>query len=431
MLPTLTVLALGASVVGTSELGIAGLLPAIGADLAVSVGAAGTLVSVYALAVVVAGPLLTLVLRRAPRRQVLLGALGALAVGNGVTAVAAGFPLLLAARAFTGAAAAVYAVTALGTATALVGPERRGRAVAVVFGGITVSGVVGVPASTLLGDVVGWRGVYGGLAALGAAVLFAARLLVPSTPGPPSAPASPSGTKAQLAALVRGRMPYTFVGNAAVTAGHYTASTYFVVLLTRRTDLGPATAALLLLTGGVAATLGNAAGGAGADRRTRRTLLVAAVTLALCLGVVPAVMTGPALTWLTALVWSAAFSAFSTAAQAGVDRRAGPGAQLAGAVNISVFNTGIAAGSAVGGAVLGRAGFTGVHLAAAALVVAGLAAVLHAQPRDTPSDPGPVRGRRGAGGCRQTRAKPAEATPTPTVRKSSQIPVRRPAEFRP
>ncbi|MFJ2650738.1 MFS transporter [Streptomyces sp. NPDC087420] len=376
VLPTLTVLALGAWVLGTSELGVAGLLPVIGADLAVSVGAAGTLVSVYAVAVVVAGPVLTLVLRRAPRRRVLLGALGALAVGNAVTAAAPAFPLLLAARAFTGAAAALYAVTALATATVLVGPERRGRAVAVVFGGITVSGVVGVPASTLLADAVGWRGVYGGLAALAAAVLTAAALLTPSAPAPPPAPAPPSGTKAQLAALGRGRMPLTFVANAAVTAGHYTASTYFVVLLTRRTDLGPATTALLLLTGGVAATIGNAVGGAGADRRTRRTPPVAAASLALCLAVVPVVMARPAMTWLTALVWSAAFGAFSTAAQADVDRRAGPGAQLAGAVNISVFNTGIAAGSAVGGTVLHQAGFTGVHLAGTALVVTGLVIIL-------------------------------------------------------
>ncbi|QIQ02330.1 MFS transporter [Streptomyces liangshanensis] len=389
MVPALVVLALGAFTLGTSELGVAGLLPALGADLAVSAGTAGTLVSVYAVAVVVAGPVGAILLRRAPRRRVLLGALGALAVGNGATALATGLPLLLAARAFTGAAAAVYAVTALATATALVGPERRGRAVAVVFGGITASGVVGVPASTLLGDVVGWRGVYGGLSALAVAVLAAAAVFLPPASGRPLADsASRFLRRARSATAARGRMPYTFLGNALVTAGHYTASTYFVVLLTRRTDLAPATAALVLLTGGVAATIGNAVGGAGADRRTRRTLLATAASLAGCLAVVPLVMAGPVLTWLVSLVWAAAFSAFSTAAQAAVDRQAGPGAPLAGAVNISVFNVGIALGSALGGGVLHRAGFTGVHLVGAALVALGLVSVLHGRPRDLPRTPG-------------------------------------------
>ncbi|WP_131769538.1 MFS transporter, partial [Candidatus Protofrankia californiensis] len=100
--PVLAVLALGTVVLGTSELGVSGLIPAISADLNVSAGAAGALVAVYAVAVALAGPVLTATLRRLPRRRVLVAALGTLAVGNGATAVAPGFPALLAARALTG-----------------------------------------------------------------------------------------------------------------------------------------------------------------------------------------------------------------------------------------------------------------------------------------------------------------------------------------
>ena len=161
-MPALAVLALGAFVLGTSELAIAGLLPAISADLQVSTGAAGTLVSAYAVAVALLGPGITTMTSHLSRRQVLV----ALAAGNGVTALATYFPVLLVARMLAGTAAAMCAVTALTLATTMTGPERRGRAVAIVFGGITVSAVVGVPASTLLGDVFGWRAVHGALAAL-------------------------------------------------------------------------------------------------------------------------------------------------------------------------------------------------------------------------------------------------------------------------
>ncbi|MEV7682758.1 MFS transporter [Streptomyces sp. NPDC088341] len=371
----LAVPALGALVLGTSELGVAGLLPRIGADLGISVGTAGGLVSVYAVAVALLGPPLTAMTSRLSRRRVLLGALGALAVGNGVTALAPCFPALLAARALTGAAAAIYAVTALAVATALTGPERRGRAVATVFGGITVSAVVGVPLSTLLGDGFGWRAVYGALAALSTAVLVAAVRLVPE-----SAPEPPSHMPSRLRALAEARLLVTFAGNAVVTTGHYMASTYLVVLLTRETGLGTATVGVLLLAGGISGTVGTIVGGTCADRHPRRALSGATALLAVSMAVIPLVMASPALIWPVTLLWTAAFNAFSTAAQVNVSLQADPATDLAAAANISVFNAGIAVGSAAGGLVLPLAGFTGIALTGAALALAGLTAVLLGPP---------------------------------------------------
>ncbi|MFJ8492687.1 MFS transporter [Streptomyces sp. NPDC094038] len=365
--PALVVLVLGALVLGTSELAVAGLLPAISADLKVSTGTAGTLVSAYAVAVALLGPVLTALTSHLSRRQVLVGALVALAVGNGVTALAAYFPALLAARVLTGTAAAMYAVTALTLATTLTGPERRGRAVAIVFGGITVSAVVGVPASILLGGLFGWRAVYGVLAALTMGVLVTAVRLVPEP-----APAPPSSLLIQLKALVRARLLVTFTINAVVTAGNYTASTYFVALLTQQTGLSTTTASALLLTSGVSGTVGNIAGGTAVDQHARHALLATMALLATSLILIPLVMTSPVLTWLVALIWAAAFNAFSTAAQGNVSLQARPATDVATAANISVFNIGIAGGSAAGGLVLHLAGFTGIALAGAALVIAGL-----------------------------------------------------------
>lgn len=373
--PALTVLALGALVLGTSELAVAGLLPAISADLDISTGAAGTLVSAYAVAVALLGPVLTTMTSHLSRRQVLVGASVVLAVGNGVTAIATYFPALLVARALTGTAAAMYAVTALTLATTLTGPERRGRAVAIVFGGITVSAVVGVPASTLLGDVFGWRAVYGALAALTMGVLLAAVRLVPE---PTPEPASSLST--QLKALAKARLLVTFAITAVVTAGHYTASTYFVALLTQQTGLSTTAASILLLTSGVCGTVGTIVSGAAADRHARHTLLAAVALLAASMSIIPLVTTSSVLTWLDALIWAAAFNAFSTAAQVNVSLQARPATDIATAANISVSNTGIAGGSAAGGLALHLAGFTGVAFTGAALVIAGLIAALLLRP---------------------------------------------------
>ncbi len=365
------VLALGAFVLGTSELAVAGLLPWIREDLGVATGTAGGLVTAYAAAVALLGPPLAAALRTVSRRRRLLGALGAQLVGNGVTAVATDLPVLFAARALTGAGAAVYAVTAISMATALVGQDRRGRAVSLVFGSITVATVVGVPAGTALGEQFGWRVVYGGLTVATAGVLVCAAAAVHEPAAPTGAFAAPVAPPARLAGLPWARLRTTFAVNAVVTAGHYAAATYLVALLTEETGLGPAAVTAVLVTTGVTSAAGTFLGGAAADRDTRRAVIGAAAGTAGALAVLTVVMPLPALAWPAILLWHAAFSAFSTAAQVAVSRQA-PDTDLPAATNISVFNTGIAAGSSLGALLLPTAGFPGLTLAATALPLAGL-----------------------------------------------------------
>ena len=367
----LPVLASGTFVLGTGEIAVAGLLPAISADLRVGAGTAGMLISAYALAVALAGPVLTAALRHRPRRRVLTIGLGMLAAGHGVTATATSFPIMVAARALTGAGAAVYVAAAVTLATASVEPGRRGRAIAVVFGGIGVSMVLGVPLGTLLGNAIGWRPVYGALTVGSVGVLLAAVRLVPRL-----TVESPATLGSQLSALTRPALLVTFAVNAIVTAGHYTVFTYLVVLLSDQTRLGAGAISAVLLSYGIASMVGNGLGGVAADRGARRTVLVCAALLIASLCALPAVMTAPVPMWLVGLLWAAAFSGFCTAAQLRVSLQAGPAADVAAATNISASNTGIAVGSVVGGLILGRAGMTAVCFCAATLVALGFTIAL-------------------------------------------------------
>jgi MFS transporter, DHA1 family, inner membrane transport protein len=368
---TLIVLALGTLVLGTSELVIVGLIPAISRDLRLPAGTVGNLASVYAVAVALAGPLLAAALQRLPARRVVAVALAAMALGNAGTAAGQGFGELLAARALTGAAAAAYVAAALSVATALAGPQRRGQAIAIVFGGVTLSTVVGVPAGTLASAALGWRSVFAALAAVTACLaVVAARIVQDAGTRPPAT--------ARFRSLAQRGLPAAYAVSAVVTAGQYAAFTYLVVLLSREARLSTPAASAVLLGTGISATIGNFAGGRAASRHARRTLTCSAAVAAACLCVIPAAMNDLVLVLPVALVWSAAFAAFSTAAQTGVAQRAGPDGRLAAAVNISAFNIGIAAGSAAGGRVLEQAGFGGLYLGAAAVMTVGVLIALTA-----------------------------------------------------
>jgi predicted MFS family arabinose efflux permease len=417
----LAVLAAGALVLGTSELGVAGLLPAIGAGLHVTAASAGLLVTAYAVAVAVGGPVLTALLRRHDARRVLVAALLAMAAGNALTATVPWYPAVLAARALTGAAAAVYAVAALGAAGAIAGPDRQGRAVAIVFGGVAVSSVLGVPLCSLLAGWIGWRSDYLLLAAASLAVIPAVpRTLHPTAPNPPTDPTAnadpianadrianadpianpdPVGDTGGLAggsvaggagrwrevAAGRwvawfgparpGRLLGMFGVNAAVQTAQYAVGTYLVVMAEAAGLRGGAVAALLL-SAGVAGVAGIAAGGRLADRHAGRAVVAATAVLAGVLAVVPLALGHPALLWVAAVVWTLAAAAFSAAAQVRVAEEVSSAGGVAGAANISVGNVGIATGSALGGAALRVVGPPGPALFGAVLATAGLAGSL-------------------------------------------------------
>ncbi|AQZ64006.1 major facilitator superfamily MFS_1 [[Actinomadura] parvosata subsp. kistnae] len=355
----LATLFLGTFVLGSAELLVVGLLNLIAADLRVSVQAAGALVTAYALGVAVGGPLLTALTIRLNKRTVLTGALALCVAGNLVPVLTADHGLFVVARALTGALGGLFVAVAFVVGMSVVPPERMGRAISAVFGGFAVSGALGVPLGTLLGQVMGWRGAFLAVVALAVLALVAAPVLLPSVPG------SSGGAGDQARHAFAPRVLAMLVLQFLVFASLYAALTYIVPFLERVTGVSGALVSVFLLAYGAASAAGSFAGGRFADRDAARTLTVATVMTALCLG---ALYLAGAVAFLVVLVlpaWGLFAMGMVPSLQYRVVRLAGPGGALASSLPASAANLGIAAGSAAGGAAIG--GFT-----ASAPVIAGL-----------------------------------------------------------
>src|ERR687893_1046785 len=175
----LATLGLGAFTVGTSELVVVGILDPIADDLDTSISAAGSLVTAYALGIALGGPILTVLTARADRRVMLRLALAAYAAANLVMAVSASFGVLFATRLIAGAVHGAFIGLASVAAASLAGEGREGRAIAMVFGGVAISTVIGVPLGALVGQTLGWRASFLSVAALGALALALTVALVP------------------------------------------------------------------------------------------------------------------------------------------------------------------------------------------------------------------------------------------------------------
>lgn len=217
-------LAVGNFAIGTGMFVTAGLLPPISADLAISLPAAGQLMTVFALAYAVLSPILAALTARLSRKRLLLLAMGIFVLGNVLTALAPTYPLVLATRVIAAAGAAMFTPTASGVATALTAPERRGRALALVMGGLSVSSAIGVPLGTWLGTAMSWRATIWLVVGLGVVGLAWVAAVVPDARIPVSGRLkerfTPLGDRRVLAVLATqllmfaaGFTAYTYIGS--------------------------------------------------------------------------------------------------------------------------------------------------------------------------------------------------------------------------
>lgn len=257
-------LALGSFAIGTEGFMIAPLLPDIAADLAVSIAMAGQLVTAFALAYALSSPILTVVTGSVNRRRLLIACLGAFAAANLVAFASAGYWQLLGARLLLAFSAGLYVPSANAVATALVAPERRGRALSIVNGGTSLAIALGVPLGAVLGNAAGWRMTFAGVAALAAVATIALQLALPRAFGAGIAVAS---LRARFAVARNPQVLKALLVTTVWATGAYTVYTYVASYLAGAAGIVGAGVSAVLFVWGLSAAAGVFLGGHLTDRR--------------------------------------------------------------------------------------------------------------------------------------------------------------------
>lgn len=368
----LLVLALSAFAIGTTEFVIMGLLPEVAADLGVSIPGAGWLVTGYALGVAIGAPFMALATARLPRRKALIVLMGIFILGNLLCALAASYGLLMLARVVTalchGAFFGIGAVVAAG----LVPPSRRASAVAMMFTGLTLANVLGVPLGTALGQAAGWRSTFWAVTLIGVAALIG---LVRALPDDHAH--GPTSIRSEFAALRNRGLWLALSITVMFAAAMFALFTYVAPLLREVTGLTAQGVTWTLLLIGLGLTVGNVIGGRCADRHLAATLVGAFAAMALASAALSWTSGGVLSAETTLFLWAASAFALVPALQVNVVSFGQGAPNLVSTLNIGAFNVGNALGAWVGGAVLTQGlGLTNVPLAAAGLAVLGLLCAL-------------------------------------------------------
>lgn len=365
----LAVLFAGAFVMGCAEMLVVGMIDLIATDLAVTVPAAGALVTANALGLAIGGPLLTFLTTRLDRRPVLIGAIGVFVLLNLLPALFAEYPVFLVARVAIGAAQGLFIAAALTTATAIVPPERTGRAMAIVISGFATSSALGLPLGTLLGRVAGWRGSFMAVVAVAAVVLVLAVVVLPAVPSAPN-----SRALGQARSAFSPRVLAVLGVGFLMFAGIQSALTYLVPFLTDVTGVAAPTVSAFLLAYGVATTVGSFGGGRYADANAARAIVVGTTGVTASL----AGLYFFGAHWILAAVAIAGMGLFGMGIAPSIQHRvvslAGPGAPLASSLPASAVNAGIAAGAVAGGVAFIAGGVAAAVVTGAAIAVLAVAA---------------------------------------------------------
>lgn len=368
-------LTIAAYAIGTTEFVIVGLLPTVASDLHISLPLAGLIVSVYALGVTFGAPILTALTGRIARKPLLLGLMTLFVIGNAMAAFSPGYTPLLVARVLSAFAHGVFFSVGSTIAADLVPENRRASAIAMMFMGLTVAIVTGVPLGTFIGQTFGWRATFAAVAALGVVAFAGIALLLPSD----LAKAPPTSIKDQVRVLGSGRLLIVFATTALGYGGTFVAFTFLASILQEITGFSASAISLILVLYGIAIAIGNIIGGRIANRDPVRALTGLFVAQAIVLVLFSFTAVSP---WLT-IPTLAALGFLSFANVPGLQlyvvqlaRQVRPAAvDVASALNIAAFNLGIAAGAWIGGLVvessLGLAAtpWVGAILVAAALVL--------------------------------------------------------------
>lgn len=367
----LLALTLGAFAIGTTEFVIVGLIPTIAADLQVSLPSAGLLVSLYALGVAIGAPVLTALTGRVPRKTLLVALMLLFTAGNLIAWMAPGYASLIIARVLTGLAHGVFFSIGSIIATSVVPKDKAASAIAIMFTGLTVALVTGVPLGTFIGQHLGWRATFLAVAALGVIALLGSLLFVPRNL-PRSEPAT---FGQQFAVLAQPRLLLVYAMTALGYGGTFLSFTYLASILQDVSGFSANAVSLVLLVYGVSVAIGNLWGGRLADRLGPIPALKRIFALlALVLFVLTFTAHNSWLVLLTVLALGAVAFGNVPGLQVYVVKQAQrfvpQAADVASGLNIAAFNIGIALGASIGGLVVDHIGLMHTPWLGALVVVA-------------------------------------------------------------
>ncbi|MEZ0492386.1 MFS transporter [Kineococcus sp. TBRC 1896] len=361
-------LAVGAFGIGTTEFVAMGLLPQMAASFDVSIATAGWLISAYALGVVVGAPTLTALTHSWPRKRVLGGLMGLFVLGHAATALAPGFEALVGARFLSGLSHGAFFGASAVVARKIAPPGRQGQALALVFTGLTVANVVGVPAGTYVGQQLGWRLTFALVGIIGLVTIAAIAAIVPEVE------TRTGSLRSEFAAFRRRQVWWTLLITTVGFASLFTVLSYVAPLLTEVAGFSEGSVSWVLVLFGLGATFGNVLGGRLADWRPYRTLAVGFVAQAVVFGLLFALADHA---WVAAAgVFAFAFVGFVMSApiQTRGILAAGGGASMVSAAMQASFNVGNAMGAFLGGLAIDAGyGFASPALVALVLALLGLA----------------------------------------------------------
>ncbi|MEV4608450.1 MFS transporter [Neorhizobium sp. LMR1-1-1.1] len=362
----------GAFGIGVTEFVIMGLLIDVSKDLGVSISAAGLLISGYAFGVVIGAPILGAISGKWSKKTLLMALMVVFTIGNLACAIAPDYWTLMAARVLTAFAHASFFGVGSVVATSLVAPNKKASAIAIMFTGLTVANILGVPFGTWLGQAYGWRSTFWAVTLIGVAAFAVIALLVPKD--------KPSDTQEEasqgvLAVLGRRAVLLGLLTTVLSWVGVFAGFTYIAPILTQITGFSEAAVSPILLVFGGGLVIGNLAGGWLADRHLMPTIVGSLIALAVVLLAMTAVIHQPVLMVIAiALFGAAAFATVAPLQMWVLAKAEGAGQGLASSFNIAAFNLGNAIGAWLGGAVIDHGpGLGSVTLVAGLVPIAALA----------------------------------------------------------
>ncbi|MXQ53856.1 MFS transporter [Shimazuella alba] len=368
----LLALAISAFAIGTTEFISVGLLPLIATDLKIPVTTAGLTVSLYALGVMIGAPVLTSLTSRMSRKSLLLWVMVVFIIGNSIAAAATHISVLLFARVVSALAHGVFMSIGSTIAADLVTEDRRASAISMMFTGLTVATVTGVPLGTFIGQQLGWRIAFVAIVVVGIIALVATMVLIPSD----LRKGKQTTWRDQAKLITNGRLLLIFIITALGYGGTFVVFTYLAPLLQEISGFKASTVAIILLVYGIAIAIGNMLGGKLANKKPIKALFFMFLVQAIVLFVFSLTAPFPVAALIT--VFFMGLFAFMNVPGLQVyvvmlaERFVPSAVDVASAINIAAFNAGIALGSYLGGSITDSIGLIHTPWIGGLMVVAAI-----------------------------------------------------------